>query len=354
MVAVASNESSNPRPRRRRRLWPLFLGLIVILAVAWAGYWYVAFRMADGFVVNAANAEAGESVELACDEHHFGGFPLQITIECLGGGISSGDGANISLAQFAARAPLYNPGRVEADIVSPFNYSGVNHTIRSDWTGGRFGLFADFGGVAKASIAFGDLTFTVSDRVDETVWSAAANAWGTEIEPAAEEGALRLLLSAEDLVIIIGSETYPSFSGATSLILNGIGDQIDRAPDVLIGDWLRNGGTFQIERMDITSGDVVADVTGPMTLNVDGSLSGNLIVRYSGEEDLPILVAAIFPWLASEAEIIAEAIRLMSQPIEMNGGPAHEVRLIVREGEVRIGVIPLLTIPSVGPLGHYL
>lgn len=351
---ATTEQSGNPKSRRRRRFWPILISLLVLLAVAWAGYWYVAFRTADGFVVSAANAASGESAELACEEHHFGGFPLQLTIDCLGVGSSLLDGADVSLAHLAARAPLYNPGRVEADIASPFNYSGVNHTIRSDWDGGRLDLFASFSGVSNATLALGDLTFTVSDRIDQTVWSAAANQWGTGIEPASEDGALRLLLSAENLVITIGNEAYPMFSGASSLLLNGIGDQIDRAPDALIGDWLRNGGTFQIEQMDIISGDVVADVTGPMTLNIDGSLSGNLVVRYSGEDDLPTLVAAIFPWLASEAEIIAEAIRLMSQPIEMNGGPAHEARLIVREGELRIGVIPLLTIPSVGPLGHYL
>jgi SAM-dependent methyltransferase len=70
------------------------------------------------------------------------------------------------------------------------------------------------------------------------------------------------------------------------------------------------------------------------------------------EEDLPTLVAAIFPWYADEAVTIAEAIRALSRPIEMRGQPAYEVRLNIRDGVVNVGLIPILTIPSVGGLDH--
>lgn len=356
MVARAESvevTESSP-PRRRRRFWPFLLALIAILVIAWAAYWYVVYRLADGFIVDAALMEPNESIELGCAERQFGGFPLVITIDCRGARAISADGATADLADLSARAPLYNPGWVEADVVGPFVYDGVNHAVNANWTGGRVDLLAGFDGVSRGKAAFGDLTFMVADRVDDSVWSAAAAAWGTEVAPSSEEEAIRLVLSAESLVVTIGTEAYPTVSGVTSMTLNGFGDTLDRTPERLIGDWLAAGGNFHVDHMDLASGDVVAEVTGPMRLEIDGTLSGNLVVRYSGEEDLPILVAAIFPWLADEAEIIAEAVRLMSRSIEMRGAPAHQARLSFDHGEMAIGLIPLLTIPSVGPLDHYL
>lgn len=340
--------------RRRRRLLPFVIGVVAILAVAWIGYWYVAYRVVDGFISDASALTASESINVGCDSRHLGGFPLQITVDCEGMVTLPGTDARIDLAQLAARAPLYNPGWVEADIAGPLVYDGVNHIIRSDWDGGYVDLHAGFGGVSRANVAFSQLSFVVTDRVDEMVWGAAARVWGTELQPASEAGALRLVLLADGLVITIGADDYPAVSGTMALTLNGFGDQIDRAPEQLIGDWLRAGGAFEISHMDLESGDVLAEVNGPLTLGVDGTVSGNLVVRYLGEDDLPTLIAAILPWYAEEAEQIAEAVRLMSRPIEMRGEPAHEARLILANGEVSIGLIPLLTIPSIGPLDHYL
>lgn len=350
---MTARAETNPG-RRRRRLWPFLVGLIVVLAVAWVAYWYAVYRIADGFVADASALPVDESVDLACDDRHFGGFPLQITMDCTGAATRSATGSTLDLARLAVRAPLYNPGLVEADIGGPVVFDGVNHVIRSDWQGGAVDFMAGFGGISKANASFADLTFEVTDRVDEMIWSAAATAWGTEIRPAAAEGALRLVLSAEDLVITIGSEDYPTISGTAAVTLAGFGDRIDRTPERMIGDWLRAGGALEVTHMDLESGDVVAEVNGPLTLAVDGTFSGTLTIRYLGEQDLPTLVAAIFPWYADEAEEIAEAVRLMSRPIEMRGQPAHEARLIIDGGDVAIGLIPLLTIPSIGPLDHYL
>jgi len=332
----------------------LFVGLIAFLAIAWAAYWYAAYRMADGFIAESATLQPSESMSLGCVEHQFGGFPLHITIDCAGARSVAADGAVADLGALSARAPLYNPGWVEADITGPLLYEGVNHTINADWSGGQFDFLAGFGGVSRATAAFGEVTFTVADAIDDTVWSASANAWGTEIRPAAEDGAIRLTLSAEELVVAIGGEAYPSVSGTASMTLTGFGDRLDRAPDRLIGDWLAAGGNFHVDHMDLSSGDVVADVTGPMRLDIDGTLSGNLVVQYSGAHDLPTLVAAIFPWYADDADAIAEAVRLMSRPVEIRGEEAYEARFIIEAGNIRIGLIPLVTIPSVGPLDHYL
>ena len=341
--------------RRRRRIGPFLLLLLVLFGIVWASYWYVAYRFAETFVAEAPASAISQSVALSCAERRFGGFPLQLTIDCDRAIAASGDKAHASLAHVTATAPLYNPGWVEAEITGPFEFNGVNNNVRSDWRDGRLELMAGFGGVRELQASFADLKLTVGDLVGDTIWSAGAAYWATEIRSAdGDEDALLMVLSAEDLVIELAGGAYPQLSGTATLTLRGSGNRLDREPSDLIGRWLSNGGEFNIDHMALTSGDVIAEVDGPMILEVDGTLSGDLDVRYAGEADLPLLVAAIFPWLAGDAEVIADAIRAMSQPIELHGQPAHRVRINIRHGTLNIGLIPILTIPSIGPLDHFL
>jgi hypothetical protein len=337
--------------KRKRRLRPVMLSLLVLLLLLWAGYWYAAYSIANGFITDAAAAEASDDFAFGCGQRQLGGFPLQLTVNCRGVVSNSGDGVTANLGGLDATARLYNPGKVTANVAGPFEVNGADYAILSNWEAGNVGFSAGLGGIHDATAAFSALDFSVRDAAGATQWSATAAAWSTQIQPATGgEPAFHVVLSAVDLVIAFGGDAFPQMSGTATLTMHGAGDRIDRLPTDVLADWLRAGGTFDIDDLTVRSGDVLADITGPMTLGLNGSLSGEVVVRYSGEQDLPILVAAIFPWYADEAETIAEAIRVLSTPIEMRGEPAYEVHLNIRDGVVNIGLIPILTIPSLGPL----
>lgn len=355
MVARAqTSTAASARERRRRRSGPRFLlSVVIILAIAWVGYWYVAYRFASGFVGDAS-ANAAE-VALMCGERQLSGFPLEITLRCADAAARPDD-ARLTVAGLTATAPLYDPGRVDATIDGPFNYSGVNHMITAAWAGARVQAKASLGGVNRAEIALSDLGIHVTDAVDNAVWAATADAWGTAIRGAGGDGnAFLVTLSTTNLVVQLGQDAYPSVSGTASLTVLNSGSRIDRDPALIAGDWLAAGGTFRIDDMVLTSGDVVAEFTGPMNLEIDGTLSGDVTLRYYGN-DLPILIRAIFPWAADNADLIAEALQRLSRPIEMRGQAAYEVQhLILDHGAVRIGLIPIpLDIPSIGPLDYLL
>jgi hypothetical protein len=353
---VSRFQIQNTQPvveKRKRRLRPVLLSLLTLIILLWAGYWYAAYSIANGFITDAAAAEASDSFAFGCGQRQLGGFPLQLTITCRNAVSNSGDGIRASLGGLDATALLYNPGKVTANIAGPFEVNGADYAVLSNWAAGNVGFTAGLGGVHDASAAFSSLDFTVRDAAGETQWSATAAAWSTQMQPAAGgEPAFHLVLSAVDLVIAFGGDAFPQMSGTATLTLHGAGDRIDRLPSDVLADWLRAGGAFDIDDLTVRSGDVLADITGPMKLGLNGSLTGEVVVRYSGEQDLPTLVAAIFPWYADEAETIAEAIRVLSSPIEMRGEPAYEVHLNIRDGVVNIGLIPILTIPSLGPLDH--
>lgn len=355
-VQMEAGANIAPRPaKRRRRLVPLVLTVPVLLAAGWAAYWYAAYYIVDRHVVARSDTAAPGELTVICASRQLSGFPLRISVGCVDGTTEAENGTRLDIASFVAEAPLYNPGRVDARANGPLLYEGVNHRINADWTVARGDILAGFGGVESGAATFADLQLDVSDFVDDATWGATADVWTTEIDPAEEVNALRVLLGTSNLKIQIGGRVYPSLSGTATLTVLDSGSRFDRLPAVMIGDWLVTGGAFRIEHMALSSGNLNAEITGTGVLEVDGTLTGNVTLRYSGEEDLPQFVSAIFPWLEDEADIIAQAIGALSQQIEMRGEPAYEVRLILSHGAVRIGLIPiLLTIPSIGPLDHLL
>jgi hypothetical protein len=339
--------------RRRRRFMPIMLTLAALLLLAWGGYWYTAYSLANGFISDASAAQPSDNIAFGCGDRRLGGFPLQLTVDCQSVISTNGQAMRASLGGVAATAPLYNPGRVQADIVGPFEVVGDGYAIRSNWRGGSVGFTAGLDGVRDATAAFSSLDFEIQDAAGETQWSANAAAWSTQVRPAVrEQPALHVVVSAADLNIAFGGDAFPEMSGTANLTLLGAGNRIDGDPARILGRWLGAGGDFQIDFLTVTSGDVLAEITGPMSLGRNGSLTGRVMVRYVGQEDLPTLVAAIFPWYADDAETIAEAIRALSREIQMRGELAHEVQLIIEDGVVKIGLIPILTIPSVGDLNH--
>ncbi len=292
---------------------------------------------------------------LACGEVQLGGFPVQIALNCRDASVRS-DNARVTIGGLEANAPLYDPGRMEANLDGPLGYSGVNHTIAADWASANARAKASLGGVNQAEIALSDLGIHVTDAVDNAVWAATADAWETAIRAAdGDANAFHVALSTSNLVVQLGSDTYPAVSGTATLTVLNSGSSIDRAPASIAGDWLAAGGAFHIDDMVLTSGDVVAEFTGPMNLEVDGTLSGDVTLRYYGN-DLPVLIRAIFPWAADNADLIAEALQRLSRPIQMRGQDAYEVQhLILDHGGVKIGLIPIpLDIPSIGPLDYLL
>ncbi len=73
-----------PQVRPRRRLWPVFvpLTLLVALAAVWIGLWFYAAAAAETALAGwrAREAKAGRIYE--CGSERIGGFPFRIEVRC--------------------------------------------------------------------------------------------------------------------------------------------------------------------------------------------------------------------------------------------------------------------------------
>src|SRR5262249_11582764 len=73
-----------PASHRHRRLWPVFvpLGLVVVLAIRWSGFWFFAASAAETTIAGWREREAKVGRIYNCDKQTIGGFPFRFELRC--------------------------------------------------------------------------------------------------------------------------------------------------------------------------------------------------------------------------------------------------------------------------------
>ena len=126
----------NPAPTRRR-LWPVFVmpGLVVVLAIGWSVFWYVASseigRQFDGW--QAREAKAGRIYK--CGDLSVGGYPFRFEVSCANASASlaaqTASQAPIEgrVARILAVAQVYNPKLLIAEFTAPATIAAARRAI---------------------------------------------------------------------------------------------------------------------------------------------------------------------------------------------------------------------------------
>src|SRR5262245_54144871 len=78
------NPAPQPAPGTRRRPWKMALPLavMVLLALAWSGFWFFAASRADGAIAGWRAREAQGGRIHSCSSQSLGGFPFRIEVRC--------------------------------------------------------------------------------------------------------------------------------------------------------------------------------------------------------------------------------------------------------------------------------
>ena len=74
-----------PGSAPRRRLWPVFLPLafVVVLALGWSGFWFLAAGAAETRIAGWREREANSGRFYNCERQTVGGFPFRIEVRCI-------------------------------------------------------------------------------------------------------------------------------------------------------------------------------------------------------------------------------------------------------------------------------
>src|SRR3954447_23338895 len=125
------------RERGRRRGMKWLIGLVIVLGLAWTGYWYAVSRAAETVIARMSAAISAHGGSLSWSEQGISGFPLSLDfrsseVKFTYAPASVAAGIN----RVTASAPLYYPGRVQAAFVGPvvFDSPEAGIAVSASWS----------------------------------------------------------------------------------------------------------------------------------------------------------------------------------------------------------------------------
>lgn len=337
------------KPTRRRWGWTkLVVIFIAVVVVLWCGYWYATNRMAAAAAERLVAALAANGRALTCTENTTGGFPLSLDLHC--GEAKYDDktaGMSVALSKVSATAPLYRPGRASAAIAGPmaFDAPGQGVSFEATWTAAVARVDAGLSGLEAARLNLDGLSVH-SKAAKSTVPFARLGASHAEVsaEPAGDN-AYRFVLRADNIrVKPQEGGNLPKVTTALDLTATDFGGSLGTDPVRTVKAWLARGGTLDVGRIRLSLGDVAADGRGQLQLSPQGLLSGSLTIRLTGLDKLPDAVDKVHPGSKDKVAQLIGAAGAFTKPVKGKKN-IREAPIVIRDGVVTVGVIPVATIP---------
>ena len=342
------------RNRKGRSAWRGWLvGILVAIPVLWVGYWFAAHEIA-GAAIERVTTKPVAGGRFACSGESLGGFPLRLDFGCTraaygDGPEGTGERLSAALGGLRASAPLYQPGYVEATLVSPFvvNAPPSGIAITAKWSDATTSATAGLNGLQSAAAVFHSLDFSSAGGPVMPVKALTADLAEASATPAGGN-AYRFSATANDLKVVrANGQEIPAISGDATVTAQNFGSSLGTDPRAAFRAWARAGGTAHVDRLRFQAGKAVADADGDLTIAPNGLLSGKLTVRLANPQAFVALAEAIKPGVAKEANKILGVVMALTVPVNTPDGPARQTTVVIHNGLVAIGILPVGFIPPV-------
>jgi len=292
-----------PAPRRRP-LWRLFImpALLVIAALAWSAFWFLAASEAEvkADAWRAQEAKSGRVYD--CAKRSVAGFPFRFEVRC--------DGASVALksqtatqAAFSAKldeilvvAQVYDPKLVIAEFSAPATIAerGGPPSLAVNWSKARASVVGLPAIPQRASIVFDDPAI---DRLNATVATPLARAKHVELHGRLAEGSSLDRPVIESAWKIEGGsvrELHPllaqPFDADGRALLSGLKDFAPKPWPERFREIQAAGGHVEIVQSRIAQGELIAVAAGTLGLSANGRIDGELQMTVAGiEKVIPAL-----------------------------------------------------------------
>lgn len=112
--------------------WRMFLplGIVLLLAILWTGYWFIASGIAKDRLAAERLKLAAQGMTLECSQEGWGGYPFRFEFSCSSPAVSYGGKVELHSSNLMFVALAYAPWQVAALIDGPTHLSapGVEQT----------------------------------------------------------------------------------------------------------------------------------------------------------------------------------------------------------------------------------
>ena len=282
----------------RRPRWGLFIApvLLLILAVAWSGFWFYAASQAE-IAADAWRAQEAKSGRIYdCAKRSIAGFPFRFEVRCSGASVSLVS-QTASKTPFTAKldnilvvAQVYDPKLVIAEFTAPATLTdGVTQTsFAVNWSKGRASVFGLPAVPERASIVFDDPTI---NRLDGAVQAPLARAKQVELHGRLAEGSSRdnpvietVLQIAQGSIVGVHPLLAEPFEADVRAKVTGLKDLTPKPWPQRFREIQAAGGHVEIVQSRIQQGEMIAVAAGTLGLSPQGRLDGELQMTVTGLE----------------------------------------------------------------------
>ncbi|TPJ51412.1 MULTISPECIES: DUF2125 domain-containing protein [unclassified Mesorhizobium] len=318
------------QPKHRRRLFWLAAFVIALFAIYSGGWFYLADRVrseADKAVatLNKSGIEAG------CANLQVSGYPLSFAVSCDNLAYED-DAKNVaaSAGSFNAVAQIIQPLSPVADLRGPLRTSVPGMVpLWIDWDDLKANVKLSWPLPRRISLTAEGLSGQTdpADDTDPVQLFSAGKAAG-QLQPNGRD--IDYIGSFGDLEIdpdAIGGRVLPPLDASGEATLkNGL---------ALIGTQLKSlrGQAVEIRRLDLSSGTAHVAVSGPLSVDAEGLVDADLMIRLKDPKAVAAILGAAVPEQKNQIEQGFAALALL--------GNEPSMPLKVVKGKASLGFIPL-------------
>jgi len=326
---------ANPSASSSRKFGWLAAAILAGILLWTVGWFLVAARVEDHLPAALADM-TGSGATADCANADIRGYPFRFGVFCDAvsyadptGGVTATTGAFRSAAQF------YRPGHIVGEIDGPLALTAPGISARMDWQVLQASVHAALQGINRGSLDGRNISFDIDGTVlarklslQAERFTAHARRNGADLDIAAYGERLQTSLAGLTADAVTLEATLPGQAGLL--------DAPYTAPIRPVETLLHR---LAIELDEASS----LEISGPVRINVDGLLSGDLQVTIRNQQRFIELAAATDPEIA---ELLNRFAPLLSSLDTRPDDDGITVPLTLTDNRVSLGMIPLGELPA--------
>jgi len=331
-----------------RRLWPVFapFGALIVVAVAWSAFWYVAARRADATVTAWIEQEAKQGRIYGCGSRQSGGYPFRIEIRCSDPTVeltTAQPPRTLKAKDLVGVAQVYDPNLIIAEITGPLTIAegGDPAAWRTDWRLAQASLRGIAGTPERLSVVLDEVRFERVDGANSETWAAARH---TEFH------LRRSPTSAPDKPVIdfaaqVAGASLPRaamlagkpLDAEVAALLRGLSDLRPKPVPARLKEWQAAGGRLEITKLRLQQGDAIALAAGDIGLSAAGRPDGAFNITMTGFDRLVQGLAGSGNEGGGVQLGLLAGLSFLGRPAEIDGKRAISIPLRLTDGTVFLG-----------------
>lgn len=333
----------------------VMLVALIVISVGWiSGWFYLSGEAKTVFTETIRKASNGDR-HFQCDNQRTSGFPFRLGVHCDAPTFIKGDNFMMQAAAMHAQAFVYKPLHQVVDFKSPARIkAGKLGTIEIIWQMARLGSQLQSNGLSAATARIKDVRANLvnapvefadtSLKADDVLLSARRTS-GEE-----PPDSIMLGTVAKGISVLGSKYALPPVALSASVLA------YDIAP-VLSGKarpfplWVQKGGEADIQHFNLISGNAELLLAGWIKLDQDGFANASLNVDSANLLEFVDQMGPELIQIQTIARAVIAAMEGLGKSVSLNGKPAKRVKVSIKRGFVKVGFIPLGTIPRLDLTG---